>query len=126
MPILSTYRKVVNFFQQTPRASVRAAAAELEMSKSSVHRQQQAQERRQQYPESHLWDSQEGYDCLCRLITAALYHFGLEKGIGAESLSRFFYALHIQSHIAVSPSTLRHRCSFCSEKWLLPGEILQI
>ena len=108
MPILSTYRKVVNFFQQAPGASVRAAAAELQMSKSSVHRQQQAQERRQQYPESYLWDSQEGYDFLCRLVTVALYCFGLEKGIGADSLSRFFHALHIQSHIAVSPSKLRH------------------
>lgn len=107
MPILSTYRKVVNFFKKTPGASVRAAAAELEMSKSSVHRQQQAQERRQQYPESYLWDSQEGYDFLCRLVIASLYHFGFEKGIGADSLSRFFHALHIQSHIAVSPSKLR-------------------
>ena len=108
MPILSTYRKVVNFFQNTPGTSVRSAAAELQMSKSAVHRHQQAQERRQQYPESHLWDSQEGYEFLCRLVTVVLYCFGLEKGIGADSLSRFFHALHIDSHIAVSPSTLRH------------------
>ena len=118
MPILSTYRKVVNFFQQTPRASVRSAAAELEMSKSSVHRHYQAQERRQQYPESHLWDSQEGYDFLCRLVAAALYCFGFEKGIGAESLSRFFYALHIQSHIAVSPSVLRNRLARMEDQTL--------
>ena len=77
------------------------------MSKSSVHRHKQAIERRQNYPESWLWESEEGLAWLTRLVWTTLYCFGIKQGIGADSLCEFFQRLHLEHRIGVSPDCLR-------------------
>jgi hypothetical protein len=89
------------------RQSVRRIAQYTGLSKSSVHRLQQAMERRAGYPESWLWETEEGHGWLLRLVVATLYIFGLKRGVGADSISEFFCRLRLESHVGCSPSALR-------------------
>ncbi len=77
------------------------------LKKSSVHRHQQGIARRNQYGESSFWETPTGYAWLARLVVAVVYYFGIQQGVGAESLSRFFKAIHLETHVGVSPSALR-------------------
>jgi hypothetical protein len=76
-------------------------------SKSSVHRHLQAIERRDRYPESQWWETPEGRDWLIRLVVATLFLFGLQRGVGADTISEFFGRLHLEAHLGCSPSALR-------------------
>lgn len=95
------------YFQEQGQRSIRAIAAATGMTKSSVHRQLQAMKRRQQYPESTLWEQQSGYQWLHRLVWAVVYVFGVERGLGNETLSEFFHLVHLQGRIGVSPNALQ-------------------
>jgi hypothetical protein len=77
------------------------------MSKSSVHRLKQAIERRDRSPESWLWETEDGRRWLTRLVVAALYTFGLKRGVGIETLSEFFTHLCLATQVGCSPSALR-------------------
>jgi hypothetical protein len=87
--------------------SVRQLAQQTGLSKSSVHRLTQAMERRNGYPESWLWETEEGRRWLTRLVVATLYTFGLKRGVGMETLSEFFARLHLATQVGCSPSALR-------------------
>ena len=52
--------------------SVRRLAQKTGLSKSSVHRLQQAMARRGGHPESWLWETEEGRQWLTRLVVATL------------------------------------------------------
>lgn len=86
---------------------MRAIAAATGIAKSSVHRQLQAMKRRQQYPESSLWEHQSGSQWLHRLVWAVVYVFGVKRGLGNEALSEFFHLVHLQERIGVSPNALQ-------------------
>ena len=87
--------------------SVRQLAQQTELSKSSVHRLQQAMERRNNHPESWLWETADGRQWLIRLVVATLYTFGLKRGVGLDTLSEFFTRLHLETQVGCSPSALR-------------------
>ena len=76
-------------------------------SKSSIHRHQQAQVRRNKYPESALWETEAGEAWLKLLMVAALYTFGMKSHVGEDKLSEFFKLIRIDTHVGVSPSALR-------------------
>jgi hypothetical protein len=40
-------------------------------------------------------------------VVAALYHFGLKRGVGAETMHAFFAGLHLAQPGGCAPSTLR-------------------
>lgn len=92
--------------QDGGKRSIRSIAAATGIAKSSVHRHQQAIERRNQYPESPLWELQSGQQWLRLLVWAVIYVFGIKQGIGNETLSEFFHLLHLR-HIGVSPTALQ-------------------
>jgi len=77
------------------------------VSKSSVHRLQQAMERRDRHPESWWWETEEGRHWLTRLVVATLYTFGLKRGVGMDTLSAFFARLRLETQVGCSPSALR-------------------
>jgi len=54
------------------RQSVRRLAHKTGFSKSSVHRLQQAMERRSGHPESWLWETEDGRQWFTRLVVATL------------------------------------------------------
>lgn len=89
------------------KQSVRQLAHQTGFSKSSVYRLTQAMARRNQHPESWLWETPEGRQWLIRLVVATLYTFALKRGVGMETISEFFPRLHLESQIGCSPSALR-------------------
>jgi hypothetical protein len=89
------------------RQGVRHIAQQTGLSKSSVHRLQQAMEHRGIHPESWLWETEEGRRWLTRLIVATLYTFGLKRGVGMDTMSEFFTRLRLERQVGCSPSALR-------------------
>jgi len=87
--------------------SIRHLAYRTGFSKSSVHRLKQAMERRNSYPESWFWETEAGRTWLTRLVVAALYTFGLKRGVGLDTLSEFFARLHLETQVGCSPTALR-------------------
>jgi hypothetical protein len=86
---------------------VRRIAQQTGLAKSSVHRLKQAIERRDRYPESWLWETEDGRRWLTRLLAATLYTFGLKRGVGIETISEFFTHLRLATQMGCSPSALR-------------------
>jgi hypothetical protein len=89
------------------RQSVRRMAQQTGLSKSSVHRLQHALERRNDHPESWLWETEVGRQWLTRLVVATLYTFGLKRGVGMDTLHEFFARLHLETQVGCSPTALR-------------------
>lgn len=100
-------QKVADCMAQMVKPRIADIAAATGLKKSSVHRHQQGIARRHQYAESSLWETAAGAAWMARLVVAVVYHFGIQQGVGAESLSRFFKAIHLETHVGVSPSALR-------------------
>ena len=100
-------RLIFNSFYDNAKASIRHVAHQTGLSKSSVHRLRQGIERRDRHPESWLWETEEGRGWLIRLVVAALYTFGLKRGVGAETISEFFIRLRLERHVGCSPSALQ-------------------
>ena len=100
-------QKVSQCLKEVVYLSRRDIAKVLGISKSSVQRHLTSQFRRQQYPESHFWETAEGQNWLRLLVFGVIYCFGIKGGVGAGSLSTFFHLLHLDQHIGCSPSTLR-------------------
>ena len=99
--------RIFNLLCGNGKQSVRDIAQKTGFSKSSVHRLEQAMERRNCHPESGFWETEEGRSWLTRLVVATLYTFGLKRGVGAESISEFFSHLRLETHVGCSPSALR-------------------
>lgn len=76
------------------------------MSKSAVHRHKQALEGRNRHPESWLWETDEGYRWLIIFVCATIYIFGIQGGIGMNTIARFFILVRLDKHIGVSPTSL--------------------
>jgi DNA-binding transcriptional ArsR family regulator len=99
---------IFNAICEHGKQSVRHLAARTGLSKSSVHRHLQAIDRRDRSPESSLWETEAGRTWLSRLVVATLLVFGLNRGVGAETLSEFFSRLRLEAHVGCSPSALRN------------------
>ena len=100
-------QKVADCIKTNAKQGIESIATALGISKSSVHRHQQSIARRNQYPESGLWETAIGSTWLLRLVVGVIYHFGIKHGVGAESLSEFFKAVHLDTHVGSSASALR-------------------
>ncbi len=106
MSLRTQCRKIFSFFQKQNKGTVREAAAASGTSKSSAHRHKHALERRNQHPESWLWETEEGFRWLIILVCATIYIFGIRGGIGMGTLAEFFLLLRVDTHLGVSPSSL--------------------
>ena len=76
------------------------------ISKSAAHRHKKAIEKRNLFPESYLWETQEGQEWLCRLFVAVIFLFAIKCGIGAGTISEFFKMLRLDKFIGISPKTI--------------------
>lgn len=99
--------QVAKFLKPEGRPALSVIAEATGLSRSSVHRHQQAITACEHYPESRWWETAVGYQWLVRLVIAVVYHFGIKHGVGAESLSAFFKGIHLDTHVGSSPTTLR-------------------
>ena len=100
-------QKVAACIKENVEQTLRGITATTGISKSSVHRHRQAIKRRNQYPESSFWETAAGSQWLSRLVFGIVYYFGIKQGVGAESLSEFISAVHLDTHVASSASALR-------------------
>lgn len=108
LPIRERSQKVADCIKANAKQGIESMAAAIGISKSSVYRHQQAIARRKQHPESTRWETPAGSAWLLRLVIGVIYHFGIKHGVGAESLSVFFKAVHLDTHVGSSASALRH------------------
>ena len=53
-----------------------------------------------------MWDTAQGQNFLLRLVVATLLVFGIQRGIGTNTISFFFQLLRINTHTGVSPTAL--------------------
>jgi hypothetical protein len=100
-------QQVADFLKTQGQLALSTIAEMTGLSRSSVHRHQQSIARAEQYPESSGWETVVGYRWLVRLVIAVVYHFGIKQGVGAESVSAFFKAIHLDTHVGSSPTALR-------------------
>lgn len=107
MTIRERCEKVAECIKNSANATIKSIALATGMSQSSVHRHQQAIKRRNEYAESWWWETKVGREWLKRLVIAVVYYFGIKQGVGADSLSAFFKAVHIERHVGISASALR-------------------
>jgi len=101
-------RQIYSILKLPVKYSIRNIAKLINIPKSSVHRLRQAILKRNQYPESYFWETEEGYHWLRILVYATIFLFGIKCGIGAETISQFFKMLRLAMHIAVSPTTIKN------------------
>jgi IclR helix-turn-helix domain len=87
---------IFNAIREHGKPSIRSLADRTGLSKSSVHRHLQAMDRRDRHPESSFWETEAGRPWLIRLVVATLFVFGLNRGVGAETLSEFFSRLRLE------------------------------
>ena len=99
--------KVVKYIAEFGKQSLREIAEATGLSKDAVSRSLKSQKKRDKYPESHLWETNEGQDWLNMMFCAAIYEFGLKGGNGAERISAFFNRIRVNTHIGVSPTAIR-------------------
>jgi hypothetical protein len=100
-------RLLFNSFRENAQASIRQVARQTGLSKSRVHRLGQAMARRKQHPASWFWETEDGHRWCIRLLVAVLYVFGLQRGVGAETMSALFACLRLEQQVGCSPSTWR-------------------
>lgn len=98
--------KIFSFFQQHPQGSLHQAAEDTGMSKTAAFRQKQAITRRNQHPESWLWETDVGRKWLVVLVCATVYFFGIRGGVGMPMIAEFFLAIRLTTHVGVSPRSL--------------------
>ena len=100
-------RKVCANITKYRQPALRKIAAATGLSKTSVARSIETVTKRNQYPESHFWETAAGQEWLRRMVIAMLYEFGVKGNQGAERMSEFLKRLRVDSHVGVSPTALR-------------------
>jgi hypothetical protein len=86
------------------KQSVRRIAQKTGGSNSRVHRLTHAMEWRDVSPESWWWETAVGRQWLTRLVVATLSTFGLQRGVGLDTISAFCTRLHRETQMGGSPS----------------------
>ena len=92
-----TFAKIAELGMQP----VRKLAELINRPKSNLQRYIKTLARRNKHPESMLWETEAGEAWLRRLVFATLYMFGLQRDVGAETLSLFFKLICIDTHVGV-------------------------
>jgi DNA-binding Lrp family transcriptional regulator len=105
--IKTTHALIIAYIADKGKASVRIIADVLNIPKSTIHNHLKSIKKHQKHPESHLWNTPEGEAWLRLFVLSTLYTFGLGCNIGADRLSRYFKQLRIDTHIGISPNSLR-------------------
>jgi hypothetical protein len=108
--------KVFKHIADFGRQSLRKIGLATGLSKDRVARSIKSLEKRNKYPESHLWETDEGQAWLLRMFVAVLFEFGVKGNQGADRMSSFFKRLHLDTHIGVSVTALLNQKRQIEEK----------
>lgn len=124
--IRSIGTRIFTVLGKSEKLTYKQLGKEANTSKSSAFRQLKGIEKRNVHPESVLWEHERGYEWLRRHFFATLLIFGVGQGIGADTLSRYFKIIRLDTHIGVSPTSLRTRLSQLQDAIIrFQGEIEQ-
>lgn len=98
---------VAESLSEKAHQSVAQLAETLGISKSSAQRHRHAIHSRQSDPVSAFWSSAAGLEYLVRIMVLLVYCFGIQGGVGAESISRFMKLAKLDEHVGSSASAIR-------------------
>ena len=87
--------------------SLRELAEQTAIPKSSVHRHKTQQQTRINSVGHSFFETKAGLEWLHRLFFAVIFIFGIQAGVGAETLSLFFSLILLTSYVATSSSGIR-------------------
>ena len=121
MSVFQRRKSILTNIQEKGKRAIRRIGENIGISKSAAGRQMVSQKERLQYPESPLWETPEGFNFIIRLYVVTVYTFGMKRGVGMESISEFFYRIHLP-HFGCSPSALRDSRAKLEEKLLEIGQ----
>jgi len=124
MKLSKVFIKVATFFKNNPDSPLDVAAQEFGVSKSTVSRHLAALSLINK--EESLWATETGYAWLSLFIVITVFYFGIQKGIGMESLSHFFKLLKIDHHFGVSPSSLRRLVDHLEDRTISYEAVCQL
>lgn len=102
MGLWTTRVRICHAIRDHGQQSVRHLAERIGLSKSSVHRHLRAIKRRNGSPESSMWATEAGRTWLIRLVVATLLVFGLQRGVGAATLSEFCSRRRLETQVGAS------------------------
>ena len=95
-------------FYNNATASLREVAEQTSIPKSSVHRYKTNQQKRVETIGHSFFETAEGLEWLQRLFFAVIFIFGIQSGVGSETISLFFNIILVATYAATSPSTIRN------------------
>ncbi len=98
MRLSKIFIKVTTLFRNDPNSSVKEVAEKLGVSASTVSRNRAVSSLINEEESASLWSSETGYNWLTFFVVVTVFFFGIQKGIGMESLSHFFKLLTGQSY----------------------------
>ncbi len=93
--------------KKNTRITLREIEKQTAIPKSSVHRHQLSQKKRTNLVGHDFFETEVGYEWLNRLFFAVILIFGIQSGVGAESISLFFKVVLLTSYLGASPSCIR-------------------
>ena len=98
MPINIFHRRqrVAQSLAETAQQSVAQLAKALGISKSSTQRHRRVIQSQQSDPVAAFWSSAAGMEYLVCVVVLTVYCFGIQGGVGAESISRYFHLLGLR------------------------------
>jgi hypothetical protein len=99
--------KIFKAFKSGTASSLRKIADSIDSSKSSVHRYKQQKDLRVEVVGHDFYETKEGIESLNRLFICVIVIFGLQAGVGSETISQFFAEFLQGQYIAHSPSYIR-------------------
>jgi len=88
-------------------ASLRKIVEQTSIPKSSVHRHKINQGKRIHSMGHSFFETESRLEWLHRLFFAVIFIFGIQAGVGSETISLFFDLIWITAYIGTSPSTIR-------------------
>jgi hypothetical protein len=87
--------------------SLRKIAEKISTPKSNIHRHLSNRKKRVEQMGHDFFETQEGIEWLCRLLFSTIFIFGIQAGVGSETISLYFHTIFISVYVGVSANVIR-------------------
>ena len=102
----SFWSKLFSKRKTNPELSRKDLSKELKVPVRTLNYNIAQQDKRLVNETTHFLESESGEQFLKRLVVASIYTFCLKGGVGAARVEEFFELIEIQTHVAISESTI--------------------
>ncbi len=100
-------RKIFTIISSNVSTTIREIAKETSIPKSSVHRNLASQKQRIESVGHTFFETEAGADFLKRLFYCVIFIFGVQAGVGSDTLSLFFNTMMLTFYVGCSASCIR-------------------